>query len=157
NGAHGFLRSRAPVRLRRAAGACKTPKKSAWRGLSPSRLTKRVTTNFAGPGGNFRRSSVDKNAAQGGSRTSPQLIHKTTCPRAPCEVGDSRCRVNGANGLTEPHRGAARDSLNQVFEVLESRRANLLARGLRRDRDRLLGERVDALALFGRRLLHHAE
>src|SRR5689334_9358226 len=47
--------------------------------------------------------------------------------------------------------------LNEILESLESGRADLLARGLRRDRDRLFGERIDALALFRRRLLHDAQ
>src|SRR5512138_316384 len=47
--------------------------------------------------------------------------------------------------------------LNQIFESLERGRTDLLARGLRRNGDRLLGEGVDTLALFRRRLLHHAE
>src|SRR5262249_52751040 len=47
--------------------------------------------------------------------------------------------------------------LNQILQSLERGRTDLLARGLRRNRDRRLGERGDALALFRRRLLHHAE
>src|ERR1700722_15264789 len=49
------------------------------------------------------------------------------------------------------------DLLDEVFQRLESGRADLLARGLALDGDCLLRERVDAGAVLGRRLLDGLE
>src|SRR5690606_34514324 len=48
-------------------------------------------------------------------------------------------------------------NLDQILERLEGGRADLLGRGLRRDRHGLLGERIDALALLGGGLLDHTQ
>src|SRR6266704_123843 len=47
--------------------------------------------------------------------------------------------------------------LDEVFERLQSRSADLLRSGLALDRDGLLRERVDAGAIFGGRLFHRAQ
>src|SRR5437868_786012 len=69
-----FLRSRARVRLRRAAGSCKTPKNQAEERFHHELRWAREKSSAV-----FRR----QECGAGGSRTSPQLVHKTTCPRTP--------------------------------------------------------------------------
>src|SRR5580704_12971859 len=66
----------------------------------------------------------------------------------------ARERRPTGEGLREP---ALRSLLDEILQRLEGGRANLLRRGLPLDRDRLLGKRVDAGAVLGRRLLDGLE
>src|SRR5688572_6749998 len=79
------------------------------------------------------------------------------CFTGPCEV---ECN-SFSRGLLSPwgrqQITRAGRLLDEVLESLQSGGTHLLARGLRRNGDRLFGEGIDALALLGGRLLHDAK
>ena len=86
-----------------------------------------------------------------GDRNNPEFVDPTPAarPTRPAE----RCF-----GSAWPTIGEAVSALlNQIFEGLERRGADLLRGRLALDGDRLLGEGIDAGAIFGRRLLDRLE